>query len=626
MPERLSAPPHDRGTLLDLIERNVAVLGDQPMATDFGGTVTWRQYGESASALALAYHELGVRRGDVVGIHQRNRVEHVLADTAAILVGATPVSLYNTLSPEQLEYVATDTGMRLLVVEAGFLDSWKSVLPRLPRLTRVIVVDGSGSDDSVLGWAEVLEWGRRLMSEGHRAPLDEARAGITADDLATIVYSSGTTGPPKGVLFTHGGIRFTLDMVDGYFQRQVEADAKNRKAGSRDDPTRSGARLLSYLPMAHAAERSASYYLALQWGSHVHYVRDLEQLGTQLPAVRPAFLMAVPRVWEKFAAAMKSATSEGGPRAALGAAALDTATRMGEHRMNGTPPGALLRLRHNAFEKLLYPRMRRAMGLDRCALALCGAAPIDANLLCLFTGLGVPVIEGYGMTESGGIATFSSLAELKPGSVGKTFHPEVAVRIAPDGEILVRGPHITPGYHNRPEATAEAIDADGWLHTGDLGQLDADGCLRVTGRKKELIITSAGKNMSPDAIETAVKRESHLISHVVAIGDRRKYLTALIVLDPDALAQWAESSGLPAGTFAERARNPLVRDEIEKAVAAGNARLARVEQIKRFAIVDEPWAPGSPELTPTMKLRRSVIAERHHDTIESLYTGAGAPA
>lgn len=614
----LPAPADDRRTLLDLIERNVTDLADQPMATDAGVTYTWRQYGDMTDALAMAYHDLGVRRGDIVGIHQRNRFEHVLADTAAVKLGATPVSVYNTLSSEQLQFVATDTNMRLLVVEAPLLTNWLPILPNLPSISHVIVVDGAADGDGMLGWDDVLARGRDILTDGDLTPLIEARTAVGPDEIATIVYTSGTTGTPKGVLLPHGRMRFTLDMVTDHFRKQIALASATGLTTDRDDPTAPGGRLICYLPLAHAAERFASYYLALNWGSHIHYVRELDQLAVQLPAVQPSFMLAVPRVWEKFASGMQSKVSEPGVKAKLGKAALDTAQQMGEHRMTGTTAGRGLRIRHGLFEKALYPKMRHAMGLGRSALALSGAAPIDTSLLCLFSGLGVPIIEGYGMTESGGIATFSSLDKLKPGSVGTVFHPEVTVAIAEDGEILIRGPHITPGYHNRPDATAEAIDDDGWLHTGDLGRLDPDGSLRVTGRKKELIINSAGKNMSPDNIEKAIKTESFLLSHVVAIGDRRNYNTALIVLDPDALAAWAENHGSSA-SYAELAADPRIHAEVEKAVAAGNEKLARVEQIKRFTILDEPWTETSPELTPTLKLRRSVIAERHAVVIDSMY-------
>ena len=619
MAHRLPAPSGDRGTLLDLFARNTALLGDRPAATDAGMTFTWRQFGELAEALALAYHDLGVRRGDVIGLHQRNRFEHVIADTAAMLLGAVPVSVYNTLSPEQLEFIAGDTAMTVLVVEERFLGNWLAVLPRLPHVKSVIVIDGSADGAPFVQWQAALDRGRRLLESDDRSALDDARSAVSADDLATIVYTSGTTGTPKGVLFSHSRIRFTLDMVTDHFARQVALGHDLGLVADRDDPTVSGSRVLSYLPMAHAAERFATYYLALQWGSHIHYVRELDQLAAQLPAVEPAFLLGVPRVWEKFSAGMQAKTSGKDAKARIGRAALDVARQVGEHRMNRRRPGLGLRLQHAAFEKTLYPKMRKAMGLNRCGLAMSGAAPIDVGLLCTFSGLGIPIIEGYGMTESGAIATFASLADLKPGSVGKVFHPEVKVRIAPDGEILVRGPHITLGYHNRPDATAEAIDTEGWLHTGDLGELDPDGSLRVTGRKKELIITSGGKNVSPNAIETAIKSESPLIAHVVAIGDRRNYISALIVPDPEALAAWAEHAGLPASDFADLARTSALHDEIEKAVAAGNRQLSKVEQVKRFAILDQPWDATSPEMTPTMKLRRAVIAERHHDTIESLY-------
>ena len=420
MAQRLPAPSADRGTLLDLFARDTELLADRPAATDSGTTFTWRQFGELADALALAYRELGVGRGDFVGLHQRNRFEHVIADAAAMLLGAVPVSVYNTLSSEQLEFIATDTAMKVLVVEDRFLANWLPVLPRLPHLEHVIVIDGSAEEEQFLQWQPALDRGRQLLDSGGRSVLDDARSAVSGDDLATIVYTSGTTGMPKGVLFTHRRIRFTLDMVTDHFARQVALGHKLGLVADRDDPTVSGSRVLSYLPMAHAAERFATYYLALQWGSHIHYVRELDQLPTQLANVEPAFLLGVPRIWEKFGAGMAAKTSGTDAKARIGAAALDVAKRMGEHRMKHQTPGLALRLQHAAFEKTLYPKMRKAMGLNRCGLAMSGAAPIDVGLLCTFSGLGIPIIEGYGMTESGGIATFASLSDLKPGSVGKS--------------------------------------------------------------------------------------------------------------------------------------------------------------------------------------------------------------
>ena len=622
---RLPSPTDDGGLLLDLLDRNVAAIPSSPAITDAGRTVTWSEYGEMATSVALALDELGVGRGDTVGLHQSNRLEHLVGDLAALKLGAVPISVYSTLSAEQLEFVANDSSMRVLIAEPAYLSSWESVRSRLPGLTHIVLLDSGDTerepDPGILSWTALVERGRELAADGAAAILSEARAQIGPGQTATVVYTSGTTGNPKGVLLTHQGIRFTTGAVSLLFEREIATSkAADASLSGRDDPTVSGSSLLSYLPFAHAAERFSTHYLSLEWGSHVHMVRELDQLRSELPEARPALFLAVPRVWEKFASAMNSKLAEaGGPRARLAAKALMVATDVGRHRSAGTTPPRTTRITHSLFEHLVYARLRETMGLDRCAMALSGAAPIDADLLATFSGIGIPIIEGYGMTETSGMVSITSISQPRAGTVGRPFSPKVEIRISGDDEILVRGPNVTPGYLGRPEATAEAIDADGWLHTGDLGRLDSSGVLSIIGRKKELIINAAGKNISPNGVETVIKGASPLIAQVVAIGDRRPYLVALIVLDPDALAEWARTSGTDPSDLSALTRHPEVRREVEAAVATGNARLARVEQIKDFAIVDDFWTPESAELTPTMKLRRDVIGARHEQSIEALY-------
>ncbi|BDX33661.1 fatty-acid--CoA ligase [Mycobacterium antarcticum] len=586
----LPAPAGDTGTLVDLFLRNVDTIPEQPALTDAGTTLTWRQYGETARALAAGLAELGVRQGSVVGMQMANRYEHLVSDTAALLAGAIGVSVYNTLSDEQAAYVAGDCGMQVVITDQLHLPTWQSIRQALPRLEHVIVLDGA-ADADVLSFTDVLARGREHTVGGQAF----SPAAITSDHPATIVYTSGTTGNPKGVILTHRGIRFTADWLSAAFGRQLaEKEAASAGAPEDDDPLGPGSRMVSYLPLAHVAERFQSHYLAWAWGSHVHFVPEMDSLPMGLIEARPTFLLGVPRVWEKMVNAMAArlAAATGQP-AALGRAAL-----------HALPNTAML---------------RAAIGLDRCRIAVCGAAPVDEDLLETLNAIGIPLIEIYGMTESTGLITLSSLAAPRPGAVGTTCHREVEMRIADDGEILARGPNITPGYWGRPEATAEAVDRDGWLHTGDLGRIDDNGDLRVVGRKKELIITSAGKNITPTVVENSIKRESALIGHVVAVGDQRNYLVALVVLDSDGVAAWAEHRELAASDFAYLAGHPDLLAEIDAAVTAGNQRVSRVEQIKHYRVLDHAWAPGTTELTPTLKLRRNLIAENYKSLIDELY-------
>jgi long-chain acyl-CoA synthetase len=344
------------------------------------------------------------------------------------------------------------------------------------------------------------------------------------------------------------------------------------------------------------------------------------ELPATLPRVRPFIFPAVPRVWEKFYGAIVAKIEEepNDRKRRLGRLAIEVATRKGEavtaHRRADLRTEAL----HALFERIVYPKLREAMGLDQCLMGFSGAAPISRELLHTFTGFGIPISEVYGMTESSTLITLTPVGRARAGTVGLPI-PGVDVRIADDGEVLFRGPNVTPGYLNRPEATAESIDGEGWFHTGDLGAFDDQGYLRIIGRKKELIITAGGKNLSPNNVEETIKATSPLISQVCAIGDQRPYVAALIVLDPEALPAWCRSNGVDFESFAQASQHPRVRAEIQQAIDAGNNRLSRVEQIKRFTILDEEWTPESDELTPTMKLRRRSIHERHADAIERLY-------
>ncbi|GAA0583061.1 AMP-binding protein [Kribbella sandramycini] len=598
-------PTTDQGTVLSLVRRNAAEYGDVPAIVDGERLLTWAEYERQAAAIAVVLLDLGVVAGEVVGLQMANRAEHVLTDIGAMLAGATPTSYYNTLAPDQLAYVAADSACTVCIVDAEFLPAWLAIRDRLPALRTIVVVGPGPAPTGVLSF-EVLT-AAALGSLPDR--IDEVRrtaAQVGPDDAATIVYTSGTTGPPKGTIVTHAGIRTVLDGVLA------------RVAEDLDGLPEPGRRQVSYLPLAHLAERTITHYLGCALISTVTYVRDLRALADELPKIRPHVFLAVPRVWEKLLGAVtERAVSE--PvrwRRNLIERAIAVARQVGAGRFGVAKVGWRTRLQHALFERLIYWRIRVAMGLDDLVVAVSGAAPIAPDVLVFFRGLGVTIVEAYGMTETSAVLTLNSLRAPRLGTVGPAL-AGVELRLADDGELLARGRIISPGYLNRPEATADTF-VDGWLRTGDLGRFDAQGNLSIIGRKKELIINAAGKNISAANVEQAVSSASELVGSVYVHGDNRPYLVALITLDPD-WQRWCAARGIAVGSPAEAAADAAVRAEIDRAVRAGNEHLSRVEQVKRWTLLDTLWDSGTGELTPTLKLKRAVVRDKYAHSLETLY-------
>jgi long-subunit acyl-CoA synthetase (AMP-forming) len=596
------------GTLLEFIDRNAERHPELLATIDGDDRLTWRQYRQRARAVALALLDLGVAPGEVVGLHMVNRAGHVLADAGALYAAATPTSYYNTLAADQLSYVAADSAAVVAIVDADQLELWCSIRDQLPKLRHLVVLDRADPPDGVLRFDDLVAAAERALPE-RDAEVDAATAKVRPDDSLTIVYTSGTTGAPKGTIITHAGVRHVMDGVE---QRARESGHPLPTAGFA---------ALSYLPLAHIAERMFSHYLAIRQVATVTYVRDHRELSKVLPVVHPQVFLGVPRIWEKIYGTIRERVgAETNPaRQALGRAALATAAAKGGAELAGTAPDLPTRLLHPVLDRLVFAKIRAALGLDRVSMAASGAAPISAEVLGFFAGIGITITEAYGMTETSAVLTLTSPTVPRLGTVGRPL-PGVQLRFAEDGEVLAKGPGITPGYLNRPEATAEAIDSDGWLHTGDLGELDGNGSLKITGRKKELIINAAGKNISPANVELAISSASDLVGPVYAHGDKRPYLVALITLDPLSWPDWCAARGIEAATVAEAVARPEVRAEVERAVAAGNAQLARVEQIKRWTLLDHEWDSVSGELTPTLKLKRPVVQERYAEQIDALYT------
>jgi long-subunit acyl-CoA synthetase (AMP-forming) len=586
----------DAGTLTEAFQRTAGAHADAVALRTPGGEmqITWAQYGERVRDLAAGLAAHGVGTGDTVAIMLTNRPETVLVDSAAMHIGAIPFSIYNTSSPEQVEYLFSHARCSVVVTETQFASTVLDVAGRVDSIEHVFLVDGEMSGARTLG---------DLESAGARDfDFEAAWRAVRPTDIATLIYTSGTTGPPKAVELTHENLLWEIRLLDRVF------------------PMRAGGRTISYLPMAHLADRCAAHYQAIVSGATVTFVGDVSQVIGALIDVRPTSWGAVPRVWEKLKAALEAGfASEADPerRRAL-AAALALSTRLVRAQQAGEEVQAeLLRERERADVEYFAP-LRAMLGLDEVDYLISGAAPIAAEVLEFFSALGLPICEIWGMTETSLIATSNPQDAIRIGTVGPAL-PGIELSLAQDGELLVRGPTIMRGYRGDPELTAQTIGPGGWLHTGDIAEIDADGYVRIVDRKKELIINAAGKNMSPANIENRIKAACPLVGSVVAIGDRRPYNTALVVLDPVAATAYAAAHGLSASSPAELAEDEEIRAEVQAGIERANQALSRVEQIKRHTILPEEWQPGGDELTPTMKLRRRPIAEKYGPEIQAMY-------
>jgi long-chain acyl-CoA synthetase len=582
-------------TVPEAFQETVKLRPDQVALRTVGGTteISWREYGERVKVLAAGLAGLGVGHGDTVGIMLTNRPEFNLVDTAALHLGATPFSVYNTSSPEQIAHLFTNAENKVVITERAFLDVIKGADVALEH---IVVVDGPAADTVGLGDLEA--------NPAADFDFDAAWQAVTPDDLATLIYTSGTTGPSKGVEITHRNV-----------MAQIIALVNGPLRVGFDD------RAISYLPAAHVADRISGHAISLLTGILITCVPDPREIAAALPDAHPTIFFGVPRVWQKIKAGIdgKLATEPSPVKRALANWAIGTGVAAARADLAGKGRGPVLAAQYKVADALVLSKLRAALGLDNLKVAASGAAAIPAETLEYFLGLGFTVSEVWGMSETTGVATYTELAKPRPGSVGRAVEG-VELRLGEDGELLVRGAIVTPGYRKQPEKTKEALDGDGWLATGDVATIDADGYVRIVDRKKELIINESGKNISPTNIENAVKAASSLIGQVVAIGEAKPFISALIVLDPDTAAIRAKEIDAPADDLAALATRKEILDEVLAAVVAGNRKLSRVEQIKRFTVVGKPWEPGGDELTPTMKLKRNPIAAKYADEIGTLYT------
>jgi long-chain acyl-CoA synthetase len=601
---------HGQDTLPKLFRRVVAERGDKVAMRekDLGiwRSISWREYGEKAKQVGLGLVALGLGPKDVVSIIAENCPEWLCADMGVLSVGGVTNGIYTTDAPSQIEYILNDSGTRFFFVEdEEQLDKTLEVRCRCPDLKKIFVFDMEGlhnyRDDQVIPFAALLELGAAYERE-HPNIWDRMVEIAKPDDLAILVYTSGTTGPPKGAMLSHSNLLFQLGYADA-IARLGEGDQQ-----------------LSFLPLCHVAERTVSVFYPLESGATVNFAESLDTVPENIREVGPALFFAVPRIWEKFysgiALRMKEATPLGrlAYRCAIGAG-----TRIANHRIAGTTPPAALKLLHRLADWMVLENIRRSLGLHCVRGAATGAAPIAPDLIKWFMALGIDLREVYGQTENCGLATAVPRDRIKLGTVGLA-RPDTEVRISPDGEILLRGPHVFMGYYKNPPKTAETI-VDGWLNTGDMGEIDDEGFLRITDRMKDIIITAGGKNISPSEIENQLKFSPY-IADAVVIGDRRKYLTCLVMLDPDTVAQYAQEQGVPFTNYASLCRAKPIQELVQGEIDAVNRRFARVETIKNFRLIEQILTPEDEELTPTMKLKRSLVRRKYKELIDGMYADA----
>ncbi len=553
---------------------------------------TWGEYAERVRGLAAGLAGLGVGRGDTVALMLTNRPEFHLADAAAMHLGAAPFSIYNTYTAEQIEHLLGDAGSRVVITEQRHLDAILAAADALDSIEQVVVVDGESPAGTIS--LEQLAAGAEPGFD-----FEGSWRAVRPDDVLTLIYTSGTTGPPKGVQITHANICETVRSYDELI----------------DFPD--GGRIVSYLPMAHVAERNVSHYLPMLCGFTITCCPDARDVIAYLPEVRPTWFFAVPRIWEKLKAGLEQTMAAAPPEhRAAAEAALAAATEKVRLEQQGDQVPDELAAGVARAEREMFSKLREQLGLDQLEACNVGAAPTPPEVIEFFHALGIPLAELWGMSETTGAGTCNPPQRIKIGSVGPAA-PGVEIRLAEDGEVMVKGPVVMKGYRNLPEKTAEAFTDDGFLLTGDIGEFDQDGYLKIVDRKKELIITAAGKNLSPANIEARLK-QIPMVSQAIAIGDRRKYVSALLTLDAEAAKRWAQERSLDGGPGSVAENEELVA-EVQRGVDRANQELARVEQVKRFAILPADWEPGGDELTPTMKLKRKPILEKYAAEVEALY-------
>ncbi|MEP9361910.1 AMP-binding protein [Nocardioides sp. CN2-186] len=598
-------------TMIDALADTAVSAADHPAYSDKHDvpegeswrTITWQQTRELGLDVAAALVELGVSAGDTVAIMANNRIEHFLADIGAVHAGATPMSIYNTLSNDQVAYVAGHAEPAVVIVEnADHLARWAKALDTAASIRKVVVIDADANPggDRYETWADLVASGAAYRAT-HSDEVTARAAEVTPDDPATILYTSGTTGNPKGVVLTHYNVLY-------------EAMSSQESAGLTEPQVG-----VSYLPLAHIAERVLGLYGPQIQGSHMHAIGDPALLLGALGEVHPTAFFGVPRVWEKIKTGLsaKLAADPNPDNVTMVQNAMAAGLAWVEAQEVGREMTPEIEQAYADAEAQILGLLKLLLGLDQVTWAGSAAAPMPLDVAKFMAGLGIKVYDVYGMTETCGAVTANGPGGFKLGTVGRA-NPGMEVKLGEDGEVLVRGPVNTPGYHLQEDATRALIDDDGWLHTGDIGTLDDDGFFAIVDRKKELIITSAGKNIAPSNIENYLK-ESPIIGHAMAIGDGRPYVVAILTLDGEIAPLMAAQMGIEFTDLADLAQKPEILAIAQAAVDAANERLSRPEQVKSFELLGVEWTAESEELTPTLKLKRRVVNTKYSDVLDRLY-------
>ena len=594
-----------RGTLVDFFFHAVEEI-DSPDAVRFrAGPDDWRSishasFYERVRRTALGLEALGLERGQRVAILSENRPEWAQADWAALCAGITDIPIYDTLPPNQVAYILNDAEIRLIFVSTpAQLAKVQEVWDEVPSLERAVLFDGESDDARVMTLTALLELGAAEEEKGRGEGFRERALSASPDDIATMLYTSGTTGAPKGVLLSHYNIFSNVKAVETMFT-----------AGPEDTA-------VSFLPLSHILERMVDYWYFAH-GVTIAYIHDIQLVADSLVEVKPTIAVSTPRLYEKVYDAVRSQT---GIKGKLVAWASGVASRWTEAKLAGRSPGLLTSIQHGIADRLVFKKLRGRIG-GRLRFFISGGAPLAYHVAKFFYGANILILEGYGLTETSPVTNVNTERELRFGTVGKPV-PGTEIMIAEDGEILVRGPQVMQGYYNLPDATAEAIDGEGWFHTGDIGEIDAEGYLKITDRKKDLIVTAGGKNIAPQPVENRVK-ESPMIDEAVMVGDRRPYAVLLLVPNRAKLAEWASANGVTA-TGEALYRDERVIERLEEESLGNLEGFARFERPKKVALLDTEFTVESGVLTPTQKVKRRVIQERYGDVIEALY-GEGHPA
>ena len=605
-------------TVSDTIARSflasVGLRGDKPAIREkaFGvwRATSWNEWLEISKEIAYALHASGFKTGDVASIMANAVPEWLHADMGVLCAGGVSSGIYPTDSVAQVEYLVNDSRTKVLFVEdEEQLDKVLSARSRCPTIEKIVIFDMEGlsgfNDPMAMSLDEFRALGRNHMS-GRETLWDEMIGSRSANDLAILVYTSGTTGPPKGAMHSNKSVTHQM-----------------RNADTLLIPTEHEERLI-FLPLCHVAERIGGYYLSIATGSIMNFAESPETVPDNIREVQPTTFLAVPRIWEKFYSGVTIALKDATPfQNWMYSKALAIGYRVADCRIEGDPVPLHLRIANHAAYLLVFRNIRRMIGLDRCHVAFTGAAPIAPDLIRWYMALGLDMREVYGQTENCGVATLMPGDRIKLGSVGKAA-PWGEVKICPKGEILIKGDYLFMGYLNQPEKTAETIDSDGWLRTGDVGSIDNEGYVKITDRMKDIIITSGGKNITPSEIENQLKFSPY-ISDAVVIGDKRPFLTCLIMIDQENVEKFAQDLDIPFTNYASLCRAAAIQELIWKEIETVNANFARVETIKKFYLIERQLTPEDEELTPTLKLKRKFVNQRYANEIDAMY-GARAVA